>query len=243
MTQSVQHRDLRTGAGACAATLLVGGVVVVAGQNRQAWPCGGALEIAAQPGHGRLDRGPLEAGEAVAHGCVLALSDGERNVFVHAAIHQCGSTFGDRQVDQLRYRILAGSRGRPHLYAIVPLIVLVEEADDVAYPTAHQFGPCHHDVHYVGSAPVVTHQVDRPLEALYSVTSQRRYSSTVAVNRAGTGAPKPGGDRRTTGPRSRSGANLFQTAAVSGLPWTRHTVTRFSFASNSNIGGGRQDRH
>src|SRR6185312_11985882 len=64
-------------------------------------------------------------------------------------------------------------RGRPHLYAIVPLIVLVEEAYDVAYPTAHQFGPCHHDVHYVGSAPVVTHQVDRPLEALYSVTSQR----------------------------------------------------------------------
>ena len=51
--QSVQHRDLSTGAGACAATLLVGGVVVVAGQNRQAWPCGGALEIAAQPGHAR----------------------------------------------------------------------------------------------------------------------------------------------------------------------------------------------
>ena len=73
-----------------------------------------------------------------------------------------------------------------------------------------------------------------------SVTSQRRYSSTVAVNRRGTGAPKPGGDRRTTGPRSRSGSNLFQTAAVSGLPWTRHTVTRFPFASNSNIGGGRQ---
>jgi hypothetical protein len=45
MAQSVQDRDLRTGAGARAATLFVGGVVVVAGQNRQAWPCGGALEI------------------------------------------------------------------------------------------------------------------------------------------------------------------------------------------------------
>ena len=68
---------------------------------------------------------------------------------------------------------------------------------------------------------------------------QRRYSSTVAVNRGGTEAPKPGGDRRTTGPRSRSGANLSQTAAVSGLPWTRHTVTRVSFASDLNIGGRR----
>src|SRR6202048_916108 len=67
-----------------------------------------------------------------------------------------------------------------------------------------------------------------PSKRSNSATSHRRYSSTVAVNRAGTGAPKPGGDRRTTGPRSRSGANLFQTAAVSGLPWTRHTVTRFS---------------
>jgi hypothetical protein len=67
---------------------------------------------------------------------------------------------------QRRYRILPGSLGRPHLYAIVPLIVLVEEADDVAYPIAHQFGPCHHDIHYVGTAPVVTHQVDRLLEAL-----------------------------------------------------------------------------
>jgi hypothetical protein len=35
------------------------------------------------------------------------------------------------------------------------------------------------------------------------------------VNRGGTRAPKRGGDRRTTGPRSRSGANLSQTAAVS----------------------------
>ena len=33
--------------GTCAATLLVGGVVVVAGHDRQAWPCGGSLEIAA----------------------------------------------------------------------------------------------------------------------------------------------------------------------------------------------------
>ena len=62
MAQSVQHRDFRTGAGARAAMLLVGGVVVVPGQNRQAWPCGGALEIATQPGHGRLDRVALTIG-------------------------------------------------------------------------------------------------------------------------------------------------------------------------------------
>jgi hypothetical protein len=76
MAQSVQHRDFRTGAGARAAMLLVGGVVVVAGQNRQAWPCGGALEIATQPGHGRLDRVAIQAEDAVTHGDVLALSDG-----------------------------------------------------------------------------------------------------------------------------------------------------------------------
>ncbi len=76
MAQSVQHRDLRTGAGARAATLLVGGVVVVAGQNRQAWPCGGALEIAAEPGHGRLGSVAIQAEDAVAHSGVLALSDG-----------------------------------------------------------------------------------------------------------------------------------------------------------------------
>src|ERR1700759_2451218 len=46
------------------------------------------------------------------------------------------------------------------------LKILVEEADDVAYPAAHQFGPCHRDVHHMGAAPVVAHQVDRLLEAL-----------------------------------------------------------------------------
>src|SRR5258705_13906975 len=34
------------------------GVVVVPGQNRQAWPCGGALEIATQQGHGRAPSRP-----------------------------------------------------------------------------------------------------------------------------------------------------------------------------------------
>jgi len=77
MAQSVQDRDLRTGAGARAATLLVGAdEVVLGGQNRQAWTCGGALEMATQPGHGRLGGVAIQAEDAVAHGGVLALSDG-----------------------------------------------------------------------------------------------------------------------------------------------------------------------
>src|SRR5712672_2948114 len=74
--QSVELCDLSAGARTRAATLLVGGVVVVAGLNRQAWTCGGALEIATQPGHGRLSSVAVQAKDALAHGGVLPLSNG-----------------------------------------------------------------------------------------------------------------------------------------------------------------------
>src|SRR6202042_1672256 len=89
-----------------------------------------------------------------------------RNVFVHSLLHQCRSTVGDGRVDHRGDGVLAGARGRPHLTQIVPPVVLVEEADDVAYPAAHQVGPCHRDVHHMAAAPVVAYQVDRLLEAL-----------------------------------------------------------------------------
>jgi hypothetical protein len=48
VSQSVELYDLSAGPGNRAATLLIGAdEVVLGGHDRQTWPCGGSLEIAA----------------------------------------------------------------------------------------------------------------------------------------------------------------------------------------------------
>ena len=56
-------------------------------------------------------------------------------------------------------------------------------------------------------------------KASTSVMSHPRYSSAVHPNPAGTGAPKPGGDRVVASTRSSSARSGPQTAAVSGVEW------------------------
>src|SRR6266540_948593 len=57
-----------------------------------------------------------------------------------------------------------------------------------------------------------------------SLTSQAKYSSAVAPNPSGTGAPKPGGDAITTSDRANSARSGPQIPPVSGLPFTNTTV-------------------
>jgi hypothetical protein len=58
------------------------------------------------------------------------------------------------------------SPGVCHLGKVVPDVVGVEHADDVAGPTTHQFRSMHHHVHDVAAAPIMTDEVDRFADVL-----------------------------------------------------------------------------
>lgn len=64
------------------------------------------------------------------------------------------------------HQLLAVTGCLPDLSQVMPDVVGVEHAEDVAGPAAHQFGSMHHHVHHMAATPIVTDEVDRFVDVL-----------------------------------------------------------------------------
>ncbi|MEZ5227159.1 MAG: hypothetical protein R2710_10910 [Acidimicrobiales bacterium] len=116
--------------------------------------------------------------------------------------------------------LLAGALGLPDLRSVVPHVVGGEDAGNVGGPRPHELGPRHHGAQHVTATPVVSDEVDRPVDLL-ELTEQ-------PVDVLESGGAETLGDRgaesEVTGRRCRRrrAANSGpQMALVSGFPWTK----------------------
>ena len=197
MTRPIQNGDFCAGAlGTTACERLPADVVVFRRNHRQAGFGGCPGQAGSEIAHHRLSGRSVDSKDCSTQVGVRTSSHFPGDRRGHAqALESLGSGFG-RRVRHLRNGLLADFRCLPDLREIMPDVIRIERAQNIARPASYEIGTLDCDAHDVPSAPVMPHEIDRLWQLCQFAGEPVAISINGAVKAGRDGRAKPG--RRQT---------------------------------------------